>query len=256
MSVVFGVANHSPNQLIDSLTHHKVVPSRADVLVLPKKLSLRDRKLRKNVLLVSHAPDFMRNLQFFNSPYAEKLKVFVFASPLTLNGYSGVLPMDYSAHGSTGCTFGQKSLDMSLCFKKFARDPVVVNTPINYMTRLVESVIAGSLLNPLMTFIYTLPSSTHQTPIKSAVSDWLLSGKPVIKLHHFIRESGVQVTQRVFDRLELILTSDSAKVFREALLAYKKTGMNSSKLDSICKPLHVDSYEITYILSVSGKSKK
>lgn len=50
-------------------------------------------------------------------------------------------------------------------------------TPIgSYMEELKKKAIANSLLHSLMTFIYTLPSKTHQKPVTSAICQWIYAG--------------------------------------------------------------------------------
>lgn len=50
-------------------------------------------------------------------------------------------------------------------------------TPIgSYLEDLKRRAIANSLLHSLMTFIYTLPSKTHQKPVTSAICQWIFAG--------------------------------------------------------------------------------
>lgn len=50
-------------------------------------------------------------------------------------------------------------------------------TPIgSYLEDLKRRAIANSLLHSLMTFIYTLPSKTHQKPVTSAICHWIFAG--------------------------------------------------------------------------------
>lgn len=50
-------------------------------------------------------------------------------------------------------------------------------TPIgSYLEELKHKAIANSLLHSLMTFIYTLPSKTHQKPVTSAICQWIFNG--------------------------------------------------------------------------------
>lgn len=46
----------------------------------------------------------------------------------------------------------------------------------NYTRDLIKAAIASSLFNSLMTYIYTLPSKTHQKPVTSAICKWIYSG--------------------------------------------------------------------------------
>lgn len=50
-------------------------------------------------------------------------------------------------------------------------------TPIgSYLEEITRRAIANSLLHSLMTFIYTLPSKTHQKPVTSSICQWIYSG--------------------------------------------------------------------------------
>lgn len=48
----------------------------------------------------------------------------------------------------------------------------------NYLKTLKKQAVASSLFHHLMTFIYKLPSKTHQKPITNAICKWIHDGDP------------------------------------------------------------------------------
>lgn len=257
MIKVFGVANHSPEAVIRALSKSKVEPS--DIGILPVNYHLSERKpVKHKVLMFLTVPDFMHNLPILSGPkYSEAVSV-VFANPMKLNELVGIQALDFEPNPEyAGFGFTLKSLDLSK-FRSFKGSAVIERRHGKYLEKLVNHVQQGSLLNPLMTFIYTLPS-VMQGPVKTAILKWLYLGRPDRDLDKVLDdiEQGT-VTVRVRQRLKDILISEVGKSFQNAFKTYREAKKNSSPINlvKVAKTHSVSDYELRYILSVIDSEKR
>lgn len=68
--------------------------------------------------------------------------------------------------------------------------------PITTVTKkLVKESIKGTLFYPLMTFLYTLPSKTHQKPLTHAVCQWLMDGGTEQDLKDALAKLGLKLKE-------------------------------------------------------------
>ena len=254
---VFGVSNHSPEAFVRALVKFKRATP-ADIGILPVNFHLSDKKPTKHTFLFFlTVSDLMRNLEVLKTPKYEGCSAVVFSNPMRLNELVGIQPLDFAPNPEyQGFGFLLKTLDMQKV-RTFKGSETVERRSGKYLARLVEHVQQGSLLNPFMTFIYTLPSSM-QGPVKTSVLKWLYSGKPDSYLNKAFDsiEQG-NVTARIRTKLKDILLTEVGRSFQAAFKTYreaKKAG--SVNVPKIAKAHQVSDYELRYILSVIEDTKR
>lgn len=261
----FGLSNHSPDQAVGNLLSKNLIEDASEIAVLPSGSRLKENKKPvRNVIFCMSVSDFHRNLEVFNSARYAIVQVFIFASPLRIREMKNVAALDFDVNpAASGLGFlMRKDLNMALYRKtiKGAEVEQVSRVAAHYLSVLTDNVKRGSLLNPLMTFIYTLPSSTHQTPVKEAIAKFLYKSLPYSRLEAMLDEiRGVTVNKRVRDRLKEILTSEVGENYRAAFKALSALPEGKERIDTVCKKFHTSDYEMNYIESIvktSGQPKK
>lgn len=259
----FGLSNHSPGQAVTTLMSKGIIEDESEIAILPAGMRLRENKKPiRDVIFVMSIPDFRRNLEIFNSRKYESTRVFLFASALRINELQNVTALDFDtdpAQAGLGFT-PRKDLNMPLYRRtlKSSAD-TVKHSVVNYLNTLTDNVKRGSLLNTLMTFIYTLPSATHQTPIKEAVAVNLYRAQSFKKLEEAFDALDLNITKRVRDRFKEILTSEIGENYKQAFKAMAADPDKANALENACKQFQTSDYEMRYLKSVVdaiGQPKK
>lgn len=254
----FGVANHSPDQAVAFLTAKKIITDMSDLAIVQAGTLLKaDKKPARSILFILSISDFYRNIEVLNSARYTDAQVFVFASPLRIRELSNVVALDFEVNPATvGLGFLlKKEIDLAIyrtALKRKETEDIAKKTT-EYLTTLTDNVKRGSLLNPLMTFLYTLPSSTHQTPVKEAVAIYLFKGQSFAKLEEKLDAiKGVVITKRIRDKLKEILKSEIGENYKAAFKAYRevKEGGKTPAISAICKKFGTSDYEMKYLKSV------
>ncbi len=254
----FGVSNHSPDQALHFLVKRKVVEDESGVAIVPSGTLLsKEKKPSRPILFILSISDFYRNLSVLNSSLYRNVQLFVFASTLRVTELSHSVWLDFEPNpANKGLSFSlQKELNF-LAYKAHIKTDgaaKVERLKTKYLTLLTDNVKHGSLLNPLMTFLYTLPSSTHQTPVKEAVVDYLYKGTKFVDLEETLDSvKGVIISKRIRDRLKDILQTDAGNNIRAAFKAYR-AAVKAEKVipwPSLAKQHTVSEYELKYLKSV------
>ncbi len=256
----FGVSNHSPDQALHFLQRRKIVAEQSEIAIVPSGTLLStEKKPSRKFLFILSVSDFYRNLKTLNSVNYANVQLFVFASPLRVAELTHCTPLDFEPHpANEGLGFLLRKdinlADYKLRLKnKEGGTPTVQINKKKYLTLLTDNVKHGSLLNPLMTFLYTLPSSTHQTPVKEAVVDYLYKGDSWAALEQMLDDiKGVIISKRIRDRLKEILQDASGTNIRAAFKEYR-AGKKAGKAplwSSLAKTHSVSEYEMKYLKSV------
>ena len=258
MSRVFGITNHSPDQALAFLLKKGVIAQMSDVAIVPFGTNLKeDSKPVRKVLFIVTISDFYRNLKVINSTEYKDAILFIFASPLRVSEIVNIIPLDYEDNPSNrGVSFVMKKEMSVTAFSRALKANIegpVSRLESKYLTLVTDTAKRGSLLNPLMTFIYTLPSSSHQTKVKEAVATYLYKGISFARLEAIFDElRDVSISQKSRDRIQAILVSDVGDnyraAFKELRLALKSEKLPS--LTSICKRHGTSEYEMRYLKAV------
>lgn len=252
-----GVSNQSPDQVLLFLKKKGEIKEFSDVAIVPVGTKLKaDKKPSRKILFIVSVSDLYRNLEVLNSARYKGRQVFVFASPLRLVELENTAFLDFersTVNSGLGYILKNKiDLQRYKVALKEESGPVS-RKDTKYLTSLIDTVKKGSLLTPLMTYIYTLPSSTHQTPVKEAVASYLYKGLSWTKLESTLDSiKGVAVSQRTKDKLKEILRTEIGENYRQAFALYRETkeGGKTPSLASICKKFETSDYEMRYIKSI------
>lgn len=252
----FGVTHHNPSQVLAFIGKNAVIKTRREV-VMARAGAILPQNPGGKVVFIPDAQTATRNIKVLNSADYTGIIVFVFASALRLKEISGctlldsTLSEDPMAPGSVKLGLRIRKLRSVLTrqtqhkLEKDAKD---------YLKDMVDHVKRGSLLNPLMSFIYTLPSSTHQTPVKKACAEFFIKGDSYTNtLRSIERELGMSLTVLAESRLRTILTSDVSNNYRAFFKAYKST-ITDSAMKELCVTHSTAPYEVRYLLSVCAAS--
>jgi hypothetical protein len=248
----YGIANSSPDTVLNLLTRKGFINDASDISVIQVGTTLTQKKPRRKYLFILNQFDLLHNKSVLNSEDYNDVRVFVFASPLRLVELKGVTFLDISPdmkHDSYGFLLRDK-IDYKL-IRRSKQQPVTKDK-CRYVMHLTNAIKEGSLLTPLMTFIYTLPVSTLQIPAKVAACNALFYGK--VKYLHDILESITDnpISEHQYTKLVDLLNSDIAKKFQKAFAEYRERKDNGSPtaVKSIATRHKVSDYEMRYIISV------
>lgn len=247
MAQIFGVANHSPEYVVEAMRKAKLIDDLKNIGIVPAEQRLSRRTLCKYLLLLS-TQDLRRNASILATPKYQKVQVFVFANPMDLSEIEGLTALDYELNPEyPGFGFKLKSFNVRDIRK--APESHLEYKRGRYLYKLIKYVKRGSLLNPLMTYLYTLPSSTHNF-VKIAVARWFMSGKSNNSL---LAVLSTEVSSNVCSRLSAILFNEIGDRFKLVFGQIRENGL--SELKAAAKKHQVSDYEIRYLLSVLSNSE-
>lgn len=246
---LFGLANTIPEHLMNWLVLKHIVQDHSEVAVLPMDSRLECKRPKRKFILGLSGDSIQRNLHVLNSKSFSDVTVFLFGAAIELSEFSSLVPLDYEKTELSPVKFEEITLSVSR-YRAGQRPAICVKQKIDYLKLLSDRIKVGSLLNPLMTFLYTLPSSTHQTPVKNIVALYLYHCLSDSKLDQMLSNLDVPITSRMRTRLYEILESDAGCNYREAFKSYGRLG-----LEKTCQQNSVNSYEISYIVSVAESIK-
>lgn len=248
----FGVSNHSTDSLVQFLVKHSRIPDPSEVSILSVGTVLPER-IDSPVLMFTNISDFVRNYKLLNERAPDDLMVFLFASPLRIREWPALTPLDFVVNNEyRNMAYRFTPLDIRpLRRPGLTRVDRIKRDSGKFLTKLIDSVKNGSLLNPLMTFIYMLPKASHQNPVKESVANGFFHNWTPDQVFADIENQKLLLSKKATALLTDILNSDAAEAYRKAFRAYhkeRKTG--NPNLGSICKQLSVSDYELRYLLHV------
>lgn len=240
---VFGIANHSPDDVVAALLRYRTAAQASDIGILPP-MSKADT--RHKFLLVLSTDDLARNMTRLD---ASGVKVFVFSNPIDLVSFSGVVNLDFVPVDDFA--FNYQTLDLSKVAKSKAG--LVHRVPSPFLTDLINSVKFGSLLNPLMTFIYSL-SSQNQNLVKQLTVAYLYQGQSIQKFSTLLAP---HLTERAINKLVSILDTSIGSSYAKALQSIRELRKKKSAVDisKVASETSTSSYELSYMLSVLDSVK-
>jgi hypothetical protein len=244
--VLFGLANTTPEQFLVWMVRKGIISSTSEVAVIPTNAYLKSRSPTKKFLLATSVTSLRRNLNLLNSkPYSE-VSIFIFGSALALSNLKGLHALDYKHSDLSPVMFDVLSPTLARYKSGLGKHRVSCSVEtVDFLKLLTDSVKLGSLLNPLMTFIYTLPSSTHQTPAKIHIARAIYYGHSQSKFLNALDSESVGFSPRVRNRLVELLMSDIGVNYTEAFATYRSHGLNEA-----CSKHNVNSYELAYLASI------
>lgn len=250
---VYGVANHTPDELIlwlrdiQNVDVKDILPIRTDFLLSEK----HSTKLKPYILMLS-AKDLKRNLEVLNTL---DVTVFVFDSALTLWEYEGLMPLDFGESENPQID----GIELYSYFLEMNEEgfPVYHNKNNNYLDIALGMIDdTNSLLRPFMTFVYTLPNSTHQKPIKTLMCLCLYtnaSHEKIAKVVGYLDKT-IGIPKIKKQKLLDLIQSEEADKYKEAFKEYRQH-KKAEEIDLLCLTRKISAYEFRYILSVVKSSK-
>lgn len=244
--LVLGVANHSPDFLLVQLNRKYGVGS-SDVLVVNNTLP---KKTRKKYFLFLSVASFQKSLESVNKQ--NNCTGFVFGSPLDLCAYTGMFPMDFYVSTDLHIdAFVFKELDFDLLSKDGEHVAIERLDFTQAVSEKIESFTG--ILTQFMTFIYTLPSATHQKPYKELACRWWGSSDNEEKLAELCSDIKyiAPISEKQEKKFIQLVTSENALIYKAALKVAKvMNSFDSKEFLELTAKYGVSAYEMRYILSV------
>lgn len=260
MPTVYGVANHTPDQTFLWLQEEFNVQSK-DVTIVPIGAKIPPKKKNKirRILFFLTSSDYNANCRQLEE-YKENL-VFLFSSPLRLWEYKNIIALDYK-ESKDPQRHGLQLFDFfDLKTLNNPQQPLVKEPNRDYLTYILSEVRSyGSLLRPFMTFVYTLPNSTHQGPVKVAICQWLFYGGNKKDLEDILGtiDQQIKLTEKHKFRMRDLLLSEQGDKYRAAFAKLRKlqTTDKSVSYEQLSKDFEVSAFEMRYIKSIIDKEEK
>lgn len=124
----------------------------------------------------------------------------------------------------------------------------------DYLREVIHRVKTGSFLTPFMTFIYRLPYSTHQKPVKDLIANWMFySGDPAVLMEALslqeYRDPPLRLSPKMVDALSTdILT---LPILADYLSVFARLQQdNELPYIDATRNCGVTVYEINYLVSL------
>lgn len=233
----FGIAYHSPEQIVALLQKSRVAKSQ-DIGIAPT--GARIHNIFRVVLFLS-VQDFSRNLVELDGSTTAAI---VFSNPIDLNAVHGLIPLDFVSYDS----FTFQRMDLDIREVSTHKQSEIRRVRDQFLIKLIDSVKHGSLLNPLMTFVYTL-SPAKQALVKHAVVEFLYKGLTQRFLHdRLLQHLSNNSLNKLLDVLAAPTTQSYATAMQTIrLMRQQKKDVN---IDSVAKATSTAAYELSYMLSV------
>jgi len=248
----FGIANHSPEQVLEFLEKKAVIKKADAVAILPVGSKLKEGKTppRKTIFIIN-IRDFLSNTKVLNSELYKDVKVFIFGSVLRLKELQNCVCLDAEMQDGVRVSL-KKNINYSDLKKSITHQPKgeAFRKDAKYLFRLIDTAVKGSLLTPLMTFIYTFNAS-QQTPIKHLCAEYLYKNKKFTLLKEELKQ--LNISEKKIKRFSEILESEIANNYKKFFSEFKKD--RKIKIDFLAKKMEVSPYEIRYLLSVIDEEK-
>lgn len=239
--ILYGCCRTPPDRVISLLGRYGV--NKVDILPIGGTVCEEH-----DWLLVLDYDDIIRNLNILNSlPYLDTNVVLV-TSMVRLSNLQGVITLDCTVQPDY---FGSKFVEFQ--FEKGV--PMRYTVQDSFIQRLITIAVEGSLLNTLMTWVYTLTKSGAQSSIKNIVVRWLFTGKGDFQVLQAAINSGSKLEpNKVAELMEIMMSSTIDKYIR----AFRYIGQHWNGLDDIDTSylnsrFGVDPFEINYCTHLYSK---
>jgi hypothetical protein len=248
MPVFYGVAGHSPDEVIKALLSFDSNPTFK--IIKPKSVFTAEGLRKTKYIICLSREDFVRNYKIL---CGLKQKVFVFASPLFLLEYKGFNRLDYgidSENKTRIVVFDEIDLEV-------LSNPVekpIQKKKVTYLDIVIQKAKSGSVFDKLMTYIYKLPAKTHQKPVKKICCQFLRNDWSKEKLIEELKRLGTQIklSSAIVSGISDILFSDIARRYQ---IAFKEINGVPDVAD-VSTAYDLNPYEFMYILKMLESDKQ
>lgn len=239
---VFAFAHMAPDELLVKLRGEGV--ERADIQIVGDNDTIGRKNNCTHFIFIS-VKAFQRNRDTME---LRKARSYVCDDPISLSQFT-FTPADYKAEeyfhldgfSLTSCVRLDKCPSVPVVRQKF--------NVIDKATQIAKK--QTTFLNQFMTFMYSFPSATHQTPIKELMCAWMASTETLKQYHNRIDRMRLKIplSEKDARRMEDLMTSPTAVLYRAAL-------QMEGDEDEVAKKLEISAYEMRYIRAINaGKGK-
>jgi len=241
---VLAFGNHAPDEIMQMLKNAGF--PRSSILICERRGTLAKRNRYEHIFFLSYN-DLKRQVV---GPSYDNATFYVFDDPLRLFKV-----------GLNGADFGRSEslyLDGLTLFKlsELSKPEKIGLQEVEQQADLLEQALnevkaQKTFLNQFMTYIYLLPSATHQKPIREVVFLWMNTKEPLAKLNKRLDAiaSTSPLSEKQRTRLIGIVSSEVTELYR---LALRQDGDE----DDVAKELMVSSYELRYIRAILNPKKR
>lgn len=241
MAFLFGVSMVSPEDAMGRLAKTSAVDSITDIGVVASGYRLQAEP-PSPVLFFLSIRDFQRNLLVLNSKKYEQVVCLLFGSPLALVATNAEL---IDADRETLEILPKPNFGKIVKVIRKSSPPKLRVDKIDFISRFVDDARTGSLLNPLMTFIYSLKSQ-QQGYVKLMCAKWLSRNASIDTLRAKLQNYEYPISANKFGQLSSILLSEEAASFRRAFQELRA----GARVSDVCAKHSVPEYEVNYLSSV------
>lgn len=238
---VLAFGNHAPDEVIGLLK--KAGVPRSAILVCASGQQIPKRNKHEYILFLSL--NDLRKQTF--GPSYKTASMYVFDDPLRLFKV-GLLGADFTPSDNIhldGLTMSK--LDSLPPARDVEFSKLTFTGSSDIVFHATEEVKAQkTFLNQFMTFIYSMPSATHQKPIKELVCKWMASKESLAKFNKRLDEVCTRVHMTAKQRLRIteLLSSEVTDLYRRAL-------HEDGDEDDVAKRMQVSAYELRYIRAIN-----
>lgn len=234
-------ANHAPDELIIKLRGNKI--DRKLIQIVGEETRVKRQSKCEHFVFLSVAA-FHHNVKRLEE--LEGICCYVFDDPMALSQYN-LTPADFVMEED----FHIDGFSLLPTMNLDAPEIVPTRTQFNvveYAKTIAKQQI--TFLNQFMTFIYSMPSETHQKPIKELVCKWMASKESLGQYCKRITKLRTQLllTDKQVNRLQELVTSPVAELYRKALQL-------PGDEDEIARTLKVSAFELRYIRAINRGQK-
>lgn len=245
--IAMGMINQSPDMVASKFLSAIREEGKSHIMTshyLPKPGRFKLLVYTSTYLFNLHLSEL--NRASYNGTY-----VAVIAPPISLFEFN-LIPFDYSISEDLHVhAFEYKKPDYTDLV-----DVLVERTPGS----LLEAVLSNlknieSILTVFMTFIYSMPSATHQKPVKEEVFKWMNTDESLEQLEVRINALepviGAKLNAKQMRRLFTIMDTDVTRTYRKALkdLSHLDDKMDP-EVQAYADSKGISAYDIRYILSI------
>lgn len=237
---VLAFANHAPDQVLAYLRQLKAVTKRSDILFLEGGAELPDKCTSKFVFLLSATG--------LDTYEGRTHTFFVFDDPIRLSRFTvPVVDIECAKVFHKDGFLLKQDLNFSLP----AKDVKVTKQKFDIVATCSDGVkCQKTFLNQFMTFVYSMPSGSHQKPIKKMVCKWMASKEPLSTFMRRLRSTGgdMPMSEKQYRRMEELLSSEVALIYRQAM-------QEKGDEDEVAERLQISAYELRYIRAINKAEK-
>jgi hypothetical protein len=260
MAKVIAVCNTVPDTISSMLKScTEVVPTYLEVGTRLSKVP------KKEIIYVLTHRDFISNLKIINSEAYGETTIFLFCPVVNAKTLTRILFLDVAKNSTSSNTIRSLYKDPSpdalkgYLDKEFKRQ-TIKEIDKEYKYCIVESMVKGSLLNPLMTLLYSIKAEENLR-IKNLIFDYFSSKTKFSNFEEQLVHSyeWKTVTKQIRLKLLTLLDSEVGRKYVSTLrdfIASKSDKEHSFNLKGACKKAGIEEYEIKYIANNMMKKRQ